>query len=58
MGPIANAKDVRGNLKLDSLHVIIDGRKSLNSQDQACRVNANNTMTIDNLASYTNELFD
>jgi hypothetical protein len=58
MGPIANAKNVRGNLKLDSMQVIIDGRESFNSQDQACRVNVNNTTTTDNLASYTNELFD
>jgi hypothetical protein len=57
MGPIANAKNVRGNLKLDSMQVIIDGRESFNSQKQACRINANNTTTEDNLTNYTNEPF-
>jgi hypothetical protein len=58
MGPIANANNVRGNLKLDSMQVIIDGRESFNSQEQAYRINASNTTTTDNLANYKNELFD
>ncbi len=58
MGPIANANNVRGNLKLDSMQVIIDGRESFNSQEQAYRINANNTTTTYNLANYKNELFD
>ncbi len=56
MGPIANANNVRGNLKLDSMQVTINGRGSFNFQAQAYYINANNTITIDNPTSCKFEL--
>jgi hypothetical protein len=58
MGPITNAKNVGGNLKLNSMQVIINGKGSFNSQAQAYCINVNNTITIDNPTSKTFELFD
>jgi hypothetical protein len=58
MGPRTNAKNVRGNLKLNSMQVTINGRGSFNSQAQAYCINANNMTTIDNPTSCTFELFD
>jgi hypothetical protein len=56
MGPITNANNVRGNLKLNSMQVTNYGRESFNSQAQAYCINANNMITIDNPTSYTFEL--
>jgi hypothetical protein len=56
MGPIANANNVKGNLRLYSMQVTINGKGSFNSQAQAYCINANNTITIDNPTSCKFEL--
>jgi hypothetical protein len=48
MGPITNAKNVGGNLKLDSMQFTINGKGSINSQAQAYCINVINMITIDN----------
>lgn len=56
MGPIANANNVRRNLKLDSMQVTINETGSFNSQTQTYYINVNNMITIDNPTSCKFEL--